>query len=106
MGWLAERSQRPKIDAGTVDDVQAFATYAPFCGAFAVDRRFARLLRKSPMAERLPSGLAIFAANELDGLEDWLTEVERAAPYEHFNLVRAICGDGWLKPYETILDPV
>jgi hypothetical protein len=26
IGWLAERSQEPKVDAGTLDDVQAFAT--------------------------------------------------------------------------------
>jgi hypothetical protein len=104
IGWLAEHSQGAKVDAGTRDDVQAFATYAPFCDAFTVDRRFAHLLRTAPMAERLPSGLAIFAASELDRLEEWLIGVERTAPPGHFEVVRATYGDDWLEPFASVLD--
>jgi hypothetical protein len=106
MGWLAERSQGTKVDAGTLDDVQAFATYAPFCDAFTVDRRFAHVLRTPPMAAHLPSRPEIFAGNELDRLEGWLIDVEREAPVGHFEAVCAIYGDGWLKPFAGILDPI
>lgn len=106
MGWLAERSQGAKVDAGTLDDVQAFATYAPFCDAFTVDRRFAHVLRAPPMAPHLPSRPEIFAGNELGRLEDWLIEVERGAPAGHIEAVCAIYGDGWLEPFTGILDPV
>ena len=106
MGWLAGRSQGPKIDAGTLDDVQAFATYAPHCDAFTVDRRFAHVLRAPPMVAHLPSKPELFAGNELDRLEDWLVEVERGAPAEHFETVCAIYGNGWLEPFAGILEPV
>jgi hypothetical protein len=104
IGWLAERSQEPKVDAGTLDDVQAFATYAPFCDAFTVDRRFAHVLRSPPMAGRLPSGLEVFAGNELDRLEGWLVDVEQSAPAGHFESVCAIYGDGWLQPFVAIFE--
>jgi len=106
MGWLAERSQGAKVDAGTLDDVQAFATYAPYCDAFTVDRRFAHVLRAPPMAVHLPRKPEIFAGNELDRLEDWLIEVERRAPTGHFEAVCAIYGDGWLEPFAGILETV
>jgi hypothetical protein len=104
MGWLAEHSRATKVDAGTRDDVQAFATYAPFCDAFTVDRRFASVLRTPPMAGRLPSGLAIFAASELDRLEEWLIGVDGGAPPGHFDLVAATYGDDWLDPFVRLLD--
>lgn len=104
MGWLAEHSQGTKVDAGTRDDLQAFATYAPFCDAFTVDRRFANVLRTPPMAGRLPQGLAVFAANELDRLEEWLIGVESAAPPGHFELLSATYGDDWLEPFTRLLD--
>jgi hypothetical protein len=104
MGWLAERSQPPKINEGMIDDVQAFAVYAPFCDAFTVDSRFAVVLRKTPMAERLPSGLEIFTPRELDHLEDWLVGVERAAPPGHFDMLRATYGDGWLAPFTSLFE--
>lgn len=105
LGWLAERSQAQNVDAGTREDIQAFATYAPFCDAFTVDRRFAHLLRNTPMAEQLPRHLTVFATTELARLEDWLIATERTAPPGHFELVRDIYGDGWLQPYERLLEP-
>lgn|GEM_PF-2888448 len=104
IGWLAEHAQRPKIDAGTLDDVQAFATYAPFCDAFTVDRRFAHVLRSPPMADYVPAGLRLFAANELKSLESWLIDLERAAPVGHLESIRAIYGDRWLQPFATVLE--
>lgn len=106
MGWLAERSQGATVDTGALDDVQAFATYAPHCDAFTVDRRFAHVLRAPPMAAYLPSRPEIFAGNELDRLEGWLIEVERGAPAGHFEAVCAIYGDGWLEPFAGILETV
>jgi hypothetical protein len=105
IGWLAERSQRPKVDDGLIDDVQAFAAYSPFCDAFTVDRRFAHVLRTSPMTDRRPSDTAIFASTELDRLESWLMDVETQAPAGHFDLLSSIYGPGWLEPYAGILDP-
>ncbi len=105
LGWLAERSQGKRVDAGMREDIQAFATYAPFCDAFTVDRRFAHLLRDTPTAHQLPKGLTVFAANELVRLEDWLIETERTAPAGHFELVGNIYGEGWLQPYASLLDP-
>jgi hypothetical protein len=106
MGWLAEHSQGITADTGTRDDVQAFATYAPFCDAFTVDRRFAHILRKTPMAQYLPAELTIFAANELSSLENWLIEIERTAPPGHFELVSDIYGPEWLEPFAGILGSV
>jgi len=105
IGWLAERSQCPKIDDGMIDDVQAFAAYAPFCDAFTIDRHFAHVLRTPPMTNLLPSDTAIFAANELGRLESWLIAVESGAPAGHFDLLSTIYGPAWLEPYAGILDP-
>ena len=90
IGWLAERSQRPKVDDGMIDDVQAFAVYALFYDAFSVDRRFAHVLRTSPMTDRLPSDTAIFASNELHLLESWLLDVETRTPAGHFDLAASM----------------
>jgi hypothetical protein len=104
IGWLAEHSQCPKLDDGMLDDIQAFSAYAPLCDAFTVDRRFAHVLRKSPMSRRLP-GAAIFAGNERDELEGWLIDVEADAPAGHFDLLDSVYGPGWLEPFAGILDP-
>jgi hypothetical protein len=104
IGWLAEQSQCPKLDDGMIDDVQAFSAYALTCDAFTVDRRFAHVLRASPMSDRLPR-TAIFAGNELDSLESWLIGVEADAPAGHFDLLDDVYGPGWLEPFAGILDP-
>jgi hypothetical protein len=104
IGWLAERSQCPKLDDGMIDDVQAFSAYASSCDAFTVDRRFAHVLRASPMTDRLPS-TAIFAGNELDQLQSWLIDAETDAPAGHFDLLDSVYGPGWLEPFAGILDP-
>jgi hypothetical protein len=105
IGWLAERSQCPKVDDGMIDDIQAFAAYAPFCDAFTVDRRFAHVLHQSPMRDRLPSNTAIISSNALDRLESWLFDAETDAPAGHFDLISRVYGAGWLEPYAGILDP-
>jgi hypothetical protein len=104
IGWLAEQSQCPKLDDGMLDDIQAFSAYATFCDAFTVDRRFAHVLRASPLSNRLPS-TAIFAGNELDQLESWLIDAETDAPAGHFELLDSVYGPGWLVPFAGILDP-
>jgi hypothetical protein len=104
MGWLAERSQRPKVDRGTITDVQAFAAYAPFCDAFTVDRSFATVLRAPPMEDRRPSETALFASNELGLLENWLVGIEQAAPPGHFKALSGIYGPNWLEPFVGIVD--
>lgn len=77
-----------------IDDVQAFAVYAPFYDAFSVDRRFAHVLRTSPMTDRLPSDTAIFASNELHLLESWLLDVETRTPAGHFDLAASMAPAG------------
>ena len=104
LGWQAARDQGTAVDRGTCNDVQAIATYAPYCDAMLVDRRCRRLLMETSLREQLPDGLRVFDVRTIDELEVWLDDVEADAPEGHVELVRRVYGDDWLKPYTSVLE--
>lgn len=103
LGWQAARHQAKPVDTGLRDDIQAIATYAPYCDAMFVDRQMRVLLTESPLAHELANRLKVFATDRRAEFDAWLDEVERSAPQGHLRLVREIYGHDWLEPYSSIL---
>jgi hypothetical protein len=103
VGWQAERQQAKPVDAGLRDDIQAVATYAPYCDAMFVDNQMRALLTDSPLAAQLPRDLQVFAVDCRAEFENWLDEVERDVPQGHVQLMTEVYGPEWLEPYTGIL---
>lgn len=108
MAGLARKAmsgQRKPPGRGTGNDLQAIASYLPYCDAMFVDNQFAGLMREQPLATKLARYKArVFSIRTRDEFLDYLAELEAAVPEDHVARVRTVYGDTWLAPFDTILE--
>lgn len=100
----ATGGQTQPPDRGTLNDVKTVASVLPYCDAIFVDNYVAGLLGEVPLRSRISYGTQVFAQNRRDEFLVYLDELRAAASDDHVELVREVYGEGYLRPYTSILD--
>lgn len=100
----AASGQRKVPSGGTMNDMNAIASYLPYCDAMFIDDYFASLMQDQPLKSRLAQyRTRVFSNRTREEFLSYLADIEASAPSEHVALVRRVYGDDWLMPYRRML---
>ena len=80
--------------ASMYNDIDAVATYSPFCDAMFVDKEIAHLTNQRELREELGGRTRLFSLRQSEKTEflDYLDGIERGASAEHLRLVEEVYG--------------
>jgi hypothetical protein len=90
----ASSTNRKPPNRGLLDDIEAVATYLPYCDAVVVDGDFKNLLGTNPVRNALNTKTHVFSGRtaQLKALLAFLSELENGATPSHKKLVTDLYG--------------
>ncbi len=93
---------------GIFNDIDAVASYSPFCDAMFMDKQISHLARQRELKKELSPSSRIFSlgAKEKTEFIDYLNSIETDASAEHLRLVEEVYGPDWPTPFEELLSVV
>jgi hypothetical protein len=91
--------------ASICNDIDMVATYSPFCEALFVDKEVSHLATQAELKRELAGVGKIFSLREGEraAFMAYLDRIEADAPREHLDIVEALYGPDWTKPYVGLL---
>lgn len=93
-----------KIDAGTYNDVNAISSYIPYVDAVFIDNTQASYIKELNDRRLIQYKAKVFSTDTRDLFMEYLNDIEKSVPSSHYDLIREVYGEEWLKPFNTILD--
>ncbi|MDA0812580.1 MAG: hypothetical protein O3C21_09365 [Verrucomicrobia bacterium] len=94
------------LNSGTLNDVIALSSVAPYADAIFTDDAMAGLLSESPIQERFVSRARIFSNRTWSAFLEYLDGLESAADPNLKEVIVGIYGEGWLGPYFGLVEYV
>jgi hypothetical protein len=92
-----------KIGRGTLNDVIALSTVAPYCDAIFMDDAMAGLLNENPLSRDFGTSAQHFSNRRRKEFLAFLSGIEETADREHLALVEALYRPTQLAPYFEIV---
>lgn len=90
---------------GVFTDVNAIASFLPYCAALFVDNENAAYLKEAPLKDEIIKYPAkVFSTSAKSEFLDCLDNILKEADAEHMKMVREVYGDKWGEPFLTILE--
>lgn len=100
----AEAGRRRPPSRGTITDVSAIASLAPYCQAMFLDKEMAAYLREAPLKDEIERfGTRIFSLNSRERFVAFLDELEENAGPPWAALVERVYGPDWLEPFLSVV---
>jgi hypothetical protein len=89
---------------GVFTDVNAIASFLPYCDAIFIDNENAAYLKESPLKDEIKFSTKIFSINTKTEFLNYLDSILDEASPNHLELVKKVYGEDWGEPYLTILE--
>ncbi|MCX6170143.1 MAG: hypothetical protein NTX65_12430 [Ignavibacteriales bacterium] len=99
----AKSGQKKPPNRGTVNDISIVSYILPYCDAIFIDNGCEALLYENPIPSMISEyNTQIFSQNKKDKFLEYLDEIEKSMSVTHYNYVKSVYGEEFLKPYLTI----
>jgi hypothetical protein len=91
--------------ASICNDIDMVAAYSPYCEALFVDKELSHLASQAELKRVLEPVGRLYSLREAEktAFLVYLDRVEAEAPREHLDMVEAVYGPDWTKPYVGLL---
>lgn len=95
--------QKKSPNRGMVNDISIISYLLPYCDAIFIDNGCEALLSENPIPSMLSEyNTRIYSKNKKEQFLEYLDEIEKSMPITHYNFVKSVYGEEFLKPYLTI----
>jgi hypothetical protein len=91
--------------ASICNDIDMVAAYAPYCESLFVDKELSHLATQAELKRALEGAGRLYSLRDAEktAFLAYLDRIEAEAPREHVELVAAVYGPDWTKPYVGLL---
>jgi hypothetical protein len=91
--------------ASMFNDIDAVATYSPFCDAMFVDKEVSHLVKQRELREEIGTRTRFFSLrkSEKEDFLKYLKDIEQEAGADHLRLVEDVYGSKWPTPFIDLL---
>ncbi len=93
-----------RVGKGTLNDVIALSSVAPYCDAIFMDDEMAGLLREGPLDAEFVTAARHFSNHTREAFLEYLRGIETSANPEHLDLVRQLYRETRLMPFYEIIE--
>jgi hypothetical protein len=100
------QSGQRQLSSGTLNDVIALSSIAPYSDAIFTDDQMAGLIRENPVQGRFVMRARIYSNRTRAAFLEFLDSIEREAPAGHETLIRALYGETLVEPFWGLIDYV
>lgn len=91
---------------GMMNDIEAIASYAPFCDALFIDNECRKFLSNKDTKDKYDISKKVFSRDNKEEFINYLDAIEKSASKAHLNLVKEVYGEDWGKPYVEMFENV